>query len=697
MDTNAKFEIFFDKISSYVSQHVPRKKLSKREIKLSVKPWITRDILKKIKYRDKLYSKSLKNLHNLNLTYLFKKFRNSVVKDIKVSKSKYFKKNFLINMSNMKKLWTGIRSIINISKCRDVFIPTLSENNKSFNNPQDIANIFNKFFVNVGKTTEKDIPKGDHSVSFYLRGNYLQSIFISPVTPSEVSLIISQMNNNKSVGPNSIPIPILKILKDHISKPLSLIINDSFTTGIFPNKLKIANVTPIFKKGSRVDKNNYRPISVLPIFSKLFEKLMYQRLYNYLEHHEILYPLQFGFREKCSTSHALISISELIRNSIDNKEFGCGIFIDLKKAFDTVNHSLLLKKLDHYGIRGNVNNWFQSYLSQREQFVTINGYKSVSLPVTCGVPQGSVLGPLLFLLYINDLPNTSNLLKFHLFADDTNIYFSSKNLDAIQQTLNNELQAVSDWMNCNRLALNIKKTNFILFHSKQHKPYQPFNIKINDINIEQVFSLKYLGIIFDSNLTWKSHINNLCLKLSKTVGILSKVRYFVNIDILVMLYYSLIYPFLIYGVQIWGLTYPTYLKPISIIQKKTVRIITFSEPQSHSEPLFKSLKILKFNDIINLQILTFVFQWSRNLTPLNFNDYFQLVSSIHTYSTRQSLSKNLYLKSVKTTQYGIRSLKFTGSSLWNSLSNEMKKLPLLSSFRRNFKTSILENYISLNI
>ena len=187
--------------------------------------------------------------------------------------------------------------------------------------------------------------------------------------------------------------------------------------------------------------------------------------------------------KKCSTNHALISITESIRQSIDNNEFACGIFIDLKKAFDTVNHTILLTKLNHYGIRGVVLDWFKSYLSQREKFVNVNGHNSLSLPMTCGVPQGSILGPLLFLLYVNDLPNTSSLLTFHLFADDTNIYFCSKNLSHLETTLNCELKSVAEWMKCKRLALSISKTNFILFHSNKLKPNQSLRIKIDDAPI----------------------------------------------------------------------------------------------------------------------------------------------------------------------------------------------------------------------
>ena len=317
-----------------------------------------------------------------NLISLHKKFRNSVVKDTKANKSNYLKNYFLCSRNNIKKIWSGIRSIINISKVKADYIPTLLESSKSIDNPWAIANIFNIFFVNVGRKTDKDIPQGSCCPTSFLNGNFPESMFLSPITSFEVEsyMYISQMDNNKSIGPCSIPVRLLKILKTHISPLLSSLINDSFLCGIFPNKLKLARVTPAFKKGSR--KDNYRPISVLSVFSKIFEKAMYKRLYGYLECHNILYSLQFGFRLKCSTNHALISITESIRYSIDNNEFGCGIFIDLKKAFDTVNHSILLLKLHHYGVRGKAYDWFQSYLSNREQFVCVNGHDSDSLSVS---------------------------------------------------------------------------------------------------------------------------------------------------------------------------------------------------------------------------------------------------------------------------------------------------------------------------
>ena len=266
------------------------------------------------------------------------------------------------------------------------------------------------------------------------------------------------MTNGKAVGPYSIPIFLLKILSEHIAAPLCDIINDSFSNGIFPDMMKLEKVIPLYKKNSAEDPSNYRPVSLLSVFSKITEKLMHAWLYNFLEQHNVLYSLQFGFRSKNSTLHALISLTEFIKKTIDNGMYGCGVFIDLQKAFDTVNHSFLLKKLEHYGVRGTALNWFTNYLSDRSQYVSVNGHTSDHLKITCGVPQGSVLGPLLFLIYINDLPNVSKLLTFYLFADDTNIYFKSNDITNLQKIMNRELKKVKKWLDAVRLSLNIDKT-----------------------------------------------------------------------------------------------------------------------------------------------------------------------------------------------------------------------------------------------
>ena len=275
--------------------------------------------------------------------------------------------------------------------------------------------------------------------------------------------IINKLEN-KSTGPQSIPIKLLKLIPDLILVPLCRIISMSFSTSIYPDTLKICKIIPIHKGGLSTDVNNYRPISLLSIFDKIIETIMHERLYNFLGDHDILFNNQFGFQKNISTSATHIQITEKIKESIDNRKYGCGLFSDLRKAFDTVNHAILVTKMEHYGIRGTALEWFKSYLTNRKQYVYINGETSQLKDITCGVSQGSVLGPLLFLIYINDLPNISDVLQFFLFADNTNIYYEAESPEKLELVINKELKKLQAWLVVNRLSLNIDKTNFIVFH-----------------------------------------------------------------------------------------------------------------------------------------------------------------------------------------------------------------------------------------
>ena len=243
--------------------------------------------------------------------------------------------------------------------------------------------------------------------------------------------------------------------------------NISFTTGIFPDLCKLAKAIPIFKKDDPLDCVNYRPISLLPVFSKIFEKIIYSRMYEFLELNKLIYNRQFGFRANHSTNHALISMTESIKSFLDSGDFVAGIFIDLEKAFDTVNHQILCNKLNYYGFRGKINDLLKSFLSNRKQFVSINGYDSSCLEIKCGVHQGSTLGPLLFLLYINDLRFSLRHAITSHFADDTSIIYASKITKTIETNLNYDLKCVSEWLRSNRLALNVSKTKLLFFRIKK--------------------------------------------------------------------------------------------------------------------------------------------------------------------------------------------------------------------------------------
>ena len=436
----------------------------------------------------------------MNCKRFYNLLRNRVHRELKKSKKQYYADYFADNVNNIKKTWEGIRKIANIKKM-SMKTAQLNIGGRVIDDEAVLAKNFNNYFANVGPNTENTIPKVPNISPLKFLKDRIQFNFIIAHTSNEEILDIISALEDKSTGPSSIPFKLLSLIPDLIIMPLAYIINRSFSIGVFPKLMKIVKVIPIHKGGSTQDVNNYRPISLLYIFDKIIEKIMHKHLFAFLEYHNILFQNQFGFQRNNSTVYALVQITEIIKESIDKGKYGCGIFIDLRKAFDTVNHGILLKKLEHYGIRDNMLDWFQSYLSYRRQYVDINGKSSDLLDITCGVPQGSVLGPLLFLIYINDLPNISKILNFYLFADNTNIYYESSSLDNLERTVNSELNKLFLWLNVNRLSLNIDKTNFIVFHPYNKPKKKRTTIKINNKAIKEKEYIKYLGVLIDSTLS----------------------------------------------------------------------------------------------------------------------------------------------------------------------------------------------------
>ena len=451
-DPNLLMGDFIWRLDGCAERHAPTKKLSPKDIKLRLNPWITPELQKLIRLRDRLFSRKKREPNNVLVLETYNGVRNRVSREIGKSKKQHYKSYFEKHSSNIRKTWEGIRRIVNVKKPADFSISQLNVRGRVVDDPVSIANNFNNYFASVGPDTEKSVPKVPNmSPTMFLKNRNQFNLIIAHISEQEILDIIKSLAN-KSSGPASIPLRLLTIVADLIVVPLCRIINLSFNCGVFPDVLKVAKVIPLHKGGSTQEVNNFRPISLLSIFDKIIEKLMHKRLYHFLETHNILYEKQFGFRKKNSTAHSLIEITEKIKESIDKGLYGCGIFIDLKKAFDTVNHNILLTKLEHYGVRGSVLKWFESYLTNRKQFVFYNGVSSDIASISCGVPQGSVLGPLLFLIYVNDLPNVSDKLMFFLFADDTNIYYESDNLLELEKTVNKELKLLSLWLNLNRLA-----------------------------------------------------------------------------------------------------------------------------------------------------------------------------------------------------------------------------------------------------
>ena len=588
---------------------------------------MTKCIAKSFKKKNKLYKTYLNNPCKRNEN-LYKKYKNKLNQVIKVSKKIYYEEQLIKYKHNTKMVWRTQNEILNRGR-RNTKPPNEFIGNNTtdiIKDPSKIANSFNEYFVNIGPKLAKDITNNpDKTFDKYLTNNYKDSMFLDRIiTENEVETEIANMNINinKSPGHDDLCSRIIKTTSKEISKPLTHIFNLTFEMGIIPDKLKIALVTPIFKVNENNKFENYRPISVLTCFSKLLERLIYKRLIKYVEKNKILSKHQCGFRKNRSTELAVIELVDKITKAIDKGEYTIGIFLDLSKAFDTINHKILIKKLEDYGIRGICLKRFENYLENRKQIVKYNQIKSKEMKITSGVPQRSILGPLLFLLYMNDIQNCSEIISTILFADDTNIFYSNNCLKTLNKIIQLEIDKIADWLNVNKLSINTTKTKFILFRSSKKKHKHNITITINNKNIKQVKSTTFLGIIIDECLTWNNHVDMISKKIIKSAGLIARIRHFTNLNALKLIYYALVYPYLIYGNLIWGNTYKKRIQNLVNIQKKIVRLMTFKSYLEHSDPIFSNLKILNICKINNYLTSLFMFRYHyiKNL-PEVFENY----------------------------------------------------------------------------
>ena len=457
------------------------------------KPWMSKGLLISCRKKDKLYLKYRKcptEANKIKYSLYRNKFKMLRIKAEKM----YYEKEFNKYAHDSKRTWKVIKTLIN-GQPESSMLDALKIDGRIVTDPAEIAHSFNGFFSGIGHSLAQKIPKGKNSIYDYMRSPEPTSFGLLPTSPQEIINLANLAKYSRSPGPDGIDPLIARKTIGSVAGVVSAIINSSFETGIIPPDLKIANITPIFKQGDKMSMTNYRPVSVLSYFAKIMEKAMCDRLTGYINIRDVLYPSQYGFRTGHTTDMALINIQDLITKAIDTSTFSIGIFLDLAKAFDTVDHRILLKKLEYYGIRGTPLLWFKNYLDSRFQQVRCNGALSSLKPIRCGVPQGSNLGPLLFLIYINDLPSSSSVLKFILFADDTNAFCSHKSLTELKQIINTELVLLAEWFKTNRLSLNVKKTSYITFHSPNKTILDPGNkLFIEGIAIEQVSSTKFLGI-----------------------------------------------------------------------------------------------------------------------------------------------------------------------------------------------------------
>ena len=682
------YNTFSQKLFSLYNIYFPIKKLKCRKSKTAKNPWFTTELKELCKEKNKLYFAWLSNPTDEN-KLKYRQCSNLEKTKIRATKRLFYQQKLEQNIRNSKETWKILNNLIS-SKTKTQQYPKYfrdSETDEIFTDHEVIASNFNKYFVNVGSELASKLHNtSNKQFTDYFSTSTLNSLFLSPTDENQVMNIIKMMNSGKSPGDDGLSSNVMKLIINEIADPLVYIINKSLETGIVPQKLKIAKIIPVFKKGDNTIFSNYRPISLLSIISKLLEKIVAQQLTSFFTKYKLLNLQQFGFRSHFSTELALALLIEKISKKLETKDYTIGVFLDLSKAFDTVNHDILLKKLELYGIRGIALNWFRNYLTNRQQYVIYEETKSELETITNGVPQGSVLGPILFIIYINDIDMSTPFFEYIMFADDTNAFSAHKSLDFLVTNTNTELNKLSEWLTVNKLSLNVQKTNYMLIKPRQRQVDRDVLVELSGYPLTRVDDVKFLGVMLSSSLSWSSHIKSIRGKLARNVGVLSRLQNILSESSLRLLYGTLILPYLNYCLLNWGNAPQCHLNSLIVLQKKAVRIITHSSPLSHSNPLFKKIGVLPLSMLYQHKLGMFMFKYVNKLLPDVFNNLLMTNANVHNYDTRTVCDFRVNFSRLVCS---IDSVCHQGPLFWNTLPDSLKDIKSLSLFKSKLKKYLL--------
>ena len=672
-DINNAVCLFQDKLFEMYDSCCPIRKKSISNNRY-LKPWIRDNHVRCIDTKYRLF-RSYKS-GSVSFEY-YNRYKNIVTTLLRRAKENYYKNKFNDAICNARKTWRLLNDLVSNGRSRKKKgISEVRVRDSTVQNPAEIAEHFNSHFCSVSAALDSKIPYCNKSPLSYMGQSSVTSFYAGPTSEDEVELIIKRLNCRSSF-PRSIPSFVFVKYARIISTIISKLFNASITEGQFPNILKVARVIPIFKAGLREIINNYRPISTLGVISKIFEKLMCKRLNSYLRSRNILVKTQYGFRENSSTEDAILEFMDYTYDAIHNSECLFAVYIDLSKAFDTVNHNTLLKKLQHIGIRGRIFDWFRTYLTDRKQYVAVDGKFSSLRVIESGVPQGSILGPLLFLLYLNDLSNSSNVLNFVNFADDTTVFLSHSNSDALYAIFNEELNKVGEWLRVNRLSLNVDKTCYMIISNKK---IEEKRIEIAGEVIKRTDNVKFLGVLIDDRLSFKNHVRGLQKQVSMASGMLNRISKLLPPEIKLKAYYALIYSKLIYGISSWGKS-SIHNK---VIMEKTIKrawkVVSYENRDIckgllNFESMFSYFVGVKFYKILRLNCHPYL------LRKINMQD------TEHEHNTRFSVSNyNVPFYSKSKCQ---QSFLYQSIHVWNNIPLFIRNCDSLKLFKGLYKNYLL--------
>lgn len=675
--------------------------IKKVRVKQKSEPWITDDIHQLLRSRNVSFKMFKKKMDSISFEQ-YKQRGNEVRDVIKEAKINYFKDKIKQNSQNPKKLWGVLKNLgySDTVKGKSGNI-NLKIKGNLVSNPKDVSESFNRYFISLASNLRKQIPPSinkynEKTTQFYYgqKGVASDAFKLCPVIDSDIYKLMSELNINKAPGIDNIPVKYFKDSAKVTAPLIAYIINLSIQQGEVPLDFKSARVVPLHKKSCKSDMTDYRPVSILCVASKIMERVIYNQIENYIVKNCILYALQSGFRPLHSTETCIIHLTDSIRKAVDKGDF-CGmVMLDLQKAFDTIDHEILIYKLKAIGFDKNSLKWVQSYLKDRKQQVDIKGTLSNPLFINCGVPQGSLLGPLFFLLYINDL-KVACPEELFLYADDVAaIVVAHRDKEMVEKTMSLQLEEISKWFLDNKLFLHLGKTEAILFASKMKLNKQgSFVVKSNDMILESKSVVQYLGCFIDNKLTGDYMASKMIAKICGKVKFLARQANLLDTYSLRLLANALVQPHFDYASSFWYSSCSQRWKnKLQKSQNKLVRTILKMHPRTHiNNDCFKELGLLNVEKRVIFLKLGMSRKILNNMVPKYLVNYYNMVRTQHLYNTR-GRDFNIYPCGFKSL-VGKNSFLYTSAMAWNKLSTSIKNITELKHFKRVLKKWLMEDTV----
>ena len=660
-------------------------------------PWITSEILESIRERDSWLRRSRKDRHDPDHYEKYRQARNRVQNEIRIAKRQYMVNKIDENKDNPKQLWKYLKDLGYQCNSKESGNIVLEVDGKKYHDKKSVANHFNEFFTQIASKLVSELPK-QNNLMYNTDSDIFKDLYkhvqanafqLQDVCNDFIFKELCSLNVSKSTGLDSIPARFLKDAAEIITGPITFIVNMSLRSGTFPNELKKAKVIPLYKKKSRLDAGNYRPVSVLSIVSKILEKAVFNQLNKYLVEKNLIYQFQSGFRGSYSTDTCLIHLQDHIRKETAAGKFTGMILLDIQKAFDSVDHNILCKKLSALGVQSTA--WFHSYLSDRKQIVNISGVESDPLTITCGVPQGSILGPLLFLCYVNDMSTSINCLMLQ-YADDSAIIFSDKDPEKISHVLRTNLESCNKWLIENKLSLHMGKTELILFGSKRKLTnYHDFSIVLSSGQIiKSKQSVVYLGLELNQYLDGEQIVLNILKKVHSRLRFLYRQANYFNAKVKKTICSALVLCLFDYSISSWyGGISKYYATKLQCAQNKIIRFILkegFKYHINHSD--FEDLGLLNINTRAKQLRLNHIFNIFNDVCPDYMKQNFTRVTTVHNHNTRGSRC-NFHVP--KSNTHSNSSYFYNAIKDWNGLPDDIKSISQKSVFKVDVKSYLLNN------